>query len=94
MIQNTLDKNVLSEYQDQFLSPYLAADLGYVDAVIYPRETRQVLSKAFVLYRTTKETAIQIKSTVTFHSKPFEPFDLTKGEHRDKLHGLIIYYLF
>jgi propionyl-CoA carboxylase beta chain len=37
----------LQEYQDQFLSPYLAADLGYVDAVIYPRETRQVLSKAF-----------------------------------------------
>ena len=40
-------KERLSEYSEQFLSPYLAADLGYVDAVIYPRETRQVLSKAF-----------------------------------------------
>jgi propionyl-CoA carboxylase beta chain len=37
----------LQEYQDQFLSPYLAADLGYIDAIIFPRETRQVLTKAF-----------------------------------------------
>lgn len=43
--QTRADK--LAEYQDQFLSPYLAADLGYVDAIIYPRETRAVLSKAF-----------------------------------------------
>ena len=43
----TLRQARLSEYQHQFLSPYMAADLGYVDAVIYPRETRQVLIKAF-----------------------------------------------
>ena len=38
---------LLQSYQDQFLSPYLAADLGYVDSVIFPRETRRVLAKAF-----------------------------------------------
>ena len=43
----TLRQERLTEYQDQFLSPYMAADLGYVDGVIFPRETRQVLVRAF-----------------------------------------------
>lgn len=38
---------LLQEYKEQFLSPYLAADLGYIDAVIFPDETRKVLIRAF-----------------------------------------------
>lgn len=38
---------LLQEYKEQFLSPYLAADLGYIDAVVFPDETRKVLIRAF-----------------------------------------------
>ena len=38
---------LLNDYGDQFLSPYLAADLGYIDAVIAPEETRKVILRAF-----------------------------------------------
>jgi propionyl-CoA carboxylase beta chain len=31
----------------KFASPYRAAELGFVDRVIYPRETRAVLINAF-----------------------------------------------
>ena len=40
-------KELLSHYQDQFLSPYRAADLGYVDGIILPKDTRKTLIKAF-----------------------------------------------
>ena len=45
----------LQDYQEQFLSPYLAADLGYIDAIIYPRETRRVLAKAFASLNTKRD---------------------------------------
>jgi acetyl-CoA carboxylase carboxyltransferase component len=35
-----------AEYADRFLNPYLAADRGYVDAVIVPTDTRRVLVDA------------------------------------------------
>jgi propionyl-CoA carboxylase beta chain len=38
---------LIQEYVDKFASPYRAAQLGFVDRVIYPRETRSVLIKAF-----------------------------------------------
>ena len=38
---------LLSEYQRQFFSPYRAANLGYVDAVIEPSQTRKLLISAF-----------------------------------------------
>jgi propionyl-CoA carboxylase beta chain len=33
-------ERLTTEYEDKFCNPYSAAELGYVDAVIYPRETR------------------------------------------------------
>ena len=40
-------QELLEEYKDQFLSPYLAADLGYIDVVIFPDQTRKILVRAF-----------------------------------------------
>jgi len=34
------------EYKDRFANPYVAAELGYVDDVILPCETRQALINA------------------------------------------------
>ncbi len=38
---------LISDYVQKFASPYRAAQLGYVDAVIMPHDTRVVLIKAF-----------------------------------------------
>jgi propionyl-CoA carboxylase beta chain len=38
---------LINDYVEKFASPYRAAQLGYVDAVIMPRDTRAVLIKAF-----------------------------------------------
>jgi acetyl-CoA carboxylase carboxyltransferase component len=37
---------LIEEYKDRFANPYVAAELGYVDDVILPSETRQALLKA------------------------------------------------
>jgi acetyl-CoA/propionyl-CoA carboxylase carboxyl transferase subunit len=33
-------EELIAEYRDQFANPYVAADRGYVDDVIEPRDTR------------------------------------------------------
>lgn len=38
---------LIEDYVEKFASPYRAAQLGFVDSVIFPRDTREVLIKAF-----------------------------------------------
>jgi propionyl-CoA carboxylase beta chain len=38
---------LIEDYVEKFASPYRAAQLGFVDSVIFPRNTREVLIKAF-----------------------------------------------
>jgi propionyl-CoA carboxylase beta chain len=38
-----------AEYAEKFATPYLAAERGYIDEVIEPRETRTKLIKAFAM---------------------------------------------
>jgi propionyl-CoA carboxylase beta chain len=45
-----------AEYEDTLLNPYVAADRGYVDAVIQPRDTRRQLTLALRALRTKRET--------------------------------------
>ncbi len=40
-------QELITEYTEKFASPYRAAELGFVDRVIFPRHTRQVLISAF-----------------------------------------------
>lgn len=39
-------KEKVEEYKEQFASPYKAAELGYIDEIIYPRQTRFKLIQA------------------------------------------------
>src|SRR5207302_5077352 len=41
----------VAEYREKFANPYLAAELGYVDEVIRPRETRVKLIQALRLLK-------------------------------------------
>ncbi len=37
------------EYEDRFMSPFVAAERGYIDEVILPRETRQRIARALAM---------------------------------------------
>jgi propionyl-CoA carboxylase beta chain len=45
-----------TEYEDALANPYIAAERGYVDAVIRPSETRLAISRALRSLRTKRET--------------------------------------
>jgi propionyl-CoA carboxylase beta chain len=47
---------LVDDYTEHFATPYIAAERGYVDAVIAPRETRRELIKALRLLRGKRET--------------------------------------
>jgi acetyl-CoA carboxylase carboxyltransferase component len=60
-IQDAADKAAkrqekIEEYQNLFSNPYIAAARGYVDAVIFPRETRTTLIKALETIINKRET--------------------------------------
>lgn len=48
----TLEKQFIAEYREKFFNPYRAADVGQIDEVIEPRETRPRLIRAFEVLRT------------------------------------------
>ncbi len=47
---------LITEYDDELANPYIAAERGYVDAVIQPHETRSEIVKVMRLLRTKRET--------------------------------------
>ena len=47
---------LIEEYTDHFATPYLAAERGYVDAVIKPSDTRREVVKALRQLRTKRES--------------------------------------
>jgi propionyl-CoA carboxylase beta chain len=53
---DTRRAELISDYERQFNNPYRAAELGLVDEVIEPRETRVKLIKALDMLRTKRET--------------------------------------
>jgi propionyl-CoA carboxylase beta chain len=48
-------KEVIGEYSDKFANPYIAAQKGYIDAVILPEETRDYLIKGLSASSTKRE---------------------------------------
>ena len=52
---DTRRSELVEDYTDHFATPYIAAERGYVDAVIAPRETRREVIKALRLLRTKRE---------------------------------------
>ena len=49
-------KKRVAEYRENFASPYRAAELGYIDEIIYPRETRKKLVQALEMTKTKSES--------------------------------------
>jgi len=49
-----------AEYAEKFANPFIAAQRGFVDEVIQPRETRRKLLKSFAMLE-TKEVARPIR---------------------------------
>jgi len=47
---------LIEQYEDMLLNPYLAAERGYIDAVIRPSETRAAITKALRALRTKRAT--------------------------------------
>jgi propionyl-CoA carboxylase beta chain len=45
----------IEEFRDRFANPYVAADRGFVDAVIQPRETRKKLIQALAMLQTKRD---------------------------------------
>jgi propionyl-CoA carboxylase beta subunit len=50
-----LRQKEIEEFRDRFASPYVAADRGFVDAIIQPRETRQKLIPALAMLETKRD---------------------------------------
>jgi propionyl-CoA carboxylase beta chain len=47
---------LIEEYEDTLANPYIAAERGYVDAVIPPSQTRAYVTRALRTLRTKRET--------------------------------------
>ncbi|WP_110515289.1 acyl-CoA carboxylase subunit beta [Herpetosiphon llansteffanensis] len=47
---------LIHNYEERFANPYIAAERGYIDSVIEPRETRPALIKALRLSRTKRQS--------------------------------------
>ncbi|MBI3099082.1 MAG: methylmalonyl-CoA carboxyltransferase, partial [Planctomycetes bacterium] len=48
-------QRLIEEYRDRFANPYIAAEKGYLDAVIEPSETRARITRGLALLRTKKD---------------------------------------
>jgi len=48
-------QELVGEYEDRFANPYIAAERGFIDAVIEPAQTRVELIKALRMLRTKRE---------------------------------------
>jgi len=47
---------LITQYEDTFATPYIAAERGFVDAVIEPSQTRREVAKALRLLQTKRQT--------------------------------------
>jgi propionyl-CoA carboxylase beta chain len=52
---DTRRAELITAYDDELTNPYIAAERGYVDAVIFPHETRLEITRALRLLRTKRE---------------------------------------
>jgi len=53
---NAEREKLVEEYREKFSNPYAAAGRGYIDEVIFPRETRRKLIEALAMLRNKRDT--------------------------------------
>ena len=51
----TMRKQLIEEYEEQYASPYIAAERGFIDDVIDPADTRRILCRSLELLRGKRE---------------------------------------
>jgi propionyl-CoA carboxylase beta chain len=51
-----LRAQLITEYEDTLANPYVAAERGYVDAVIRPAETRLAITRSLRSLRSKRQT--------------------------------------
>ena len=59
-----LKKVFMDFYDENMTSPYVAAERGYIDAMIAPSETRTALRQAFRQLETKQEKTLAKKHTI------------------------------
>ncbi|MFF9316273.1 carboxyl transferase domain-containing protein, partial [Streptomyces sp. NPDC014748] len=52
----TVRAQLIREYEDTLLNPYVAAERGYIDAVVMPSDTRTHIVRGLRHLRTKRET--------------------------------------
>ncbi|MDX9882000.1 MAG: acyl-CoA carboxylase subunit beta [Prolixibacteraceae bacterium] len=53
--------NAVNEYREKFANPYKAASLGYIDEIIYPKETRLKIIQALEMTRNKRKSNLPRK---------------------------------
>lgn len=53
---STKKEQLVNEYNNKFMNPYVAAEHGYVDEVILPEETKKKIVSAFQMLKTKKSS--------------------------------------
>jgi propionyl-CoA carboxylase beta chain len=53
--QEKLRKELITEYEDTLANPYVAAERGYIDAVIEPHQTRRYITRALLALRNKRD---------------------------------------
>jgi acetyl-CoA carboxylase carboxyltransferase component len=48
-------EELVKEYREKFANPYVAAGLGYIDKVIFPRETRSLICKGLNMLESKRQ---------------------------------------
>ena len=54
--QEAVRKQKIDEFRDRFANPFIAAERGYIDEVIEPRETRPRVIRALRMLETKVDT--------------------------------------
>ncbi|HEV3317698.1 MAG TPA: carboxyl transferase domain-containing protein, partial [Candidatus Angelobacter sp.] len=54
-VMNKARQQKIEEFRDRFANPYVAAERGYVDGVIRPRDTRKRLIDALEMLETKRD---------------------------------------
>ena len=49
-------RELTAEYRATFANPYKAAELGYIDRVIHPKDTRREIASALRMLRNKRDT--------------------------------------
>jgi propionyl-CoA carboxylase beta chain len=56
-----LRAQLVTDYEDTLVNPYIAAERGYIDSVIPPSQTRSYVIKALRMLRNKRQTSLPKK---------------------------------